>query len=115
VAGIGLFLVCIGLRRSLWFDEAWVANSATSTSLYEVFYYPHWLQTSPPLFLLVVRASAAAFGLTTLSLRMVPLVMGVVSAALMAVVARRLWSIAYGLLAWVTFVLSPATMSSLRT
>ena len=110
VAGIGLFLVCIGLRRSLWFDEAWVANSATSTSLYEVFYYPHWLQTSPPLFLLVVRASAAAFGLTTLSLRMVPLVMGVVSAALMAVVARRLWSIAYGLLAWVTFVLSPATI-----
>jgi hypothetical protein len=65
VAGIGLFLVCIGLRRSLWFDEAWVANSATATSLYEVFYYPHWLQTSPPLFLLVVRASVAAFGLTT--------------------------------------------------
>src|SRR5215469_9187415 len=110
VAGISLFLVCIGLRRSLWSDEAWVANSATATSLYEVFYYPHWLQTSPPLFLLMVRASVGAFGLTALSLRMVPLVMGVVSAAVMAVIARRLWSISYGLLAWVTFVLSPAAI-----
>ena len=58
----------------------------------------------------MVRASAAAFGLTALSLRTVPLVMGVVSAAVMAVIARRLWSISYGLLAWVTFVLSPAAI-----
>jgi hypothetical protein len=41
---------------------------------------------------------------------MVPLVMGVVSAVVMAIAARRLWSISYALLAWVTFVLSPAAI-----
>jgi 4-amino-4-deoxy-L-arabinose transferase-like glycosyltransferase len=111
VAACCLFLVVFGFGRSLWLDEAWVANSATAGSLVDVFYYPSWLQTSPPLFLLLVRTSVVVFGLTTSSLRTVPLMMGVLSATAMALLVRRLLSRRCALLAWTMFVLSPTAIA----
>ena len=65
---LGLF----GIARSLWLDEAWVANSVHAPTLREMFYYPGWLQTSPPLFLLLERGAVRIFGLSNPALRAVP-------------------------------------------
>jgi hypothetical protein len=79
-----------GIQRSLWLDEAWVANSVRGEG--------EWLQTSPPLFLLAARASVAVFGLTTPALRAVPLAFALlaVGAAFLAVrrVAGDSWAVA---------------------
>ncbi|MGP0073662.1 MAG: hypothetical protein ACLPWF_17235, partial [Bryobacteraceae bacterium] len=40
-----------GIGRSLWLDEAWVANSVKAPTLSGMFVYPGWLQSNPPLFL----------------------------------------------------------------
>src|SRR5262245_66335876 len=34
------------LDRSLWLDEAWVANSIRAASLQQAIYYDDWLQTT---------------------------------------------------------------------
>lgn len=41
--------------RSLWLDEAWVANSVLTGTWEGLFFYPGWLQTSPPLFLVLQK------------------------------------------------------------
>ena len=79
VAGVVLAFAVLwigvqGLHRSLWLDEAWVANSIRANSLGEVFWGGEWLQTSPPLFLLIARAAVNVSGLSTETLRLVPLV-----------------------------------------
>jgi hypothetical protein len=43
------------LERSLWLDEAWVANSIRAASLRNAIYYDAWLQTTPPLFVALNR------------------------------------------------------------
>src|ERR1044071_1233527 len=50
------------LDRSLWLDEAWVANSIQAPTLTEAFYYGDWLQTTPPLFVVVSRVITTLFG-----------------------------------------------------
>jgi len=102
-------LVKYGFGRSLWADEVWVANSVTAPSLSKMFYYT-WLQTSPPLFLLAVRGFVAVFGIANAVWRIIPALMGVLSAALMAVVLRRVLSRLYALAAWTLFVLSPTAL-----
>ena len=54
LAFASVFSVGVGLRfhdlgRSLWNDEAWVANSVLTDTLYRMFHYEAWLQTTPPL------------------------------------------------------------------
>jgi hypothetical protein len=58
-----LVLGLYGIGRSLWLDEAWVANSINAPALGGMFHYPNWLQTSPPLFLLLARGAVGMFGL----------------------------------------------------
>src|SRR4051812_28529786 len=41
------------LNRSLSLDEAWLANAITSPSLHDAIYYRDWLQTTPPMFLVM--------------------------------------------------------------
>ncbi|MEO5925311.1 MAG: hypothetical protein ABIR70_15930 [Bryobacteraceae bacterium] len=74
LAALGvLWIGTQGIHRSLWLDEAWVANSIHASSLAEMFWRGEWLQTSPPLFLLIARAAVGVFGLSTETLRAVPL------------------------------------------
>jgi hypothetical protein len=54
---LGIMTRTINLHQSLFVDEAW-ANSVLTESLHEMLYYDNWLQTSPPLFLLLVRYTA---------------------------------------------------------
>ncbi len=115
VAVYGVVLRVAGLGRSLWLDEAWVANSVATSSLAKMFYYKSWLQTSPPLFLVLVRETVAVFGLTNAALRAIPLLMGLLAMAVMFILARHLLLRRYALLATALFVLSPVAITYSRT
>ncbi len=84
-----LWLGLHGIHRSLWLDEAWVANSIQAMSLGDMFWGGEWLQTSPPLFLLIGRAAVGVFGFSTETLRAVPLAFALVAAVAMLGAARR--------------------------
>jgi hypothetical protein len=107
VAAAGIFYRLIGFGRSLWIDEAWVANSVAAGSLSEMFRYDAWLQTSPPAFLALVRITVQALGLSNPVLRLIPLVFGLLSAVLMFILARRVLAPRFARPAWAIFVLSP--------
>ncbi len=85
VLGLGL----LGIRRSLWLDETWVANSIREPSLHGMFQYPGWLQTTPPLFLLLVRTVVGMVGASNANFRIVPLSFAVAAAAFTLAAARR--------------------------
>ncbi|MEO8099424.1 MAG: hypothetical protein ABI811_17105 [Acidobacteriota bacterium] len=89
VLGGTLWIGLQGLSRSLWLDEAWVANSVRAATLGDMFWRSDWLQTSPPLFLLAARAAIRIFGLSTETLRSVPLVFALISAGALIAAARR--------------------------
>jgi uncharacterized membrane protein (UPF0136 family) len=76
-----------------------VANSVISPSLGGMFFYPGWLQTSPPLFLVLARAATQVFGLSNAALRTVPLVLTLVGLAAMFAAAQRLLSLPFATLA----------------
>lgn len=85
VLGLGFF----GIGRSLWLDEAWVANSIRQPTLHGMFFYPNWLQTSPPLFLLLVRAAVRLTTPSNVAFRAIPLLMALAAAGLTLAAARR--------------------------
>jgi dolichyl-phosphate-mannose-protein mannosyltransferase len=115
VALCGLTFRVLGLGRSLWQDEAWVANSVTAGSLANMFYYDSWLQTSPPLFLLLTRITVATLGLSNSAFRLIPLLFGLLSATCMFVLARQVLSPRFALLAWTMFALAPLAIEYSRT
>ncbi len=98
-AAAALVLGLNGIGRSLWLDEAWVANSILQPSLEEMFHYREWVQSSPPLFLLGSRAAVALLGVSNASLRAMPLLMAVLAAAGMFRLAARVLPLSYALLA----------------
>lgn len=71
-----------GLSRGLWLDEVWVANSLRESSLAAMFWGGEWLQTSPPLFLLIARVVDGV--------RVVPLLFASVATIAMYLAARKI-------------------------
>lgn len=110
-----LVLGLYGIERSLWLDEAWVANSVHAPTLGGMFYYPNWLQTSPPLFLLLARAAVSVFGLSTVVLRSVPLLLSLVAVAAMLEAARRVVSPPYAVLATAILAFHPTVVEYFRS
>jgi len=110
-----LVLGLYGIERSLWLDEAWVANSVNAPTLGGMFYYPNWLQTSPPLFLLLSRIAVSVFGLSTVVLRSVPLVLSLVAVWAMLTAARRVVSPAFAVLATATLAFHPTVVEYFRS
>jgi hypothetical protein len=94
------------LSRSFWLDEVWVANSVVAPTFSQMVYYEGWLNTSPPLFLLLVRWTTQLFGVTHESMRLVPVLCGILSVPAMAYLALRLLQPWYALVAVVLFSLS---------
>jgi len=107
----GLF----GIERSLWLDEAWVANSVHAPTLREMFYYPGWLQTSPPLFLLLERATIHLFGLSNAALRAVPLTLEMAAVGLFFAAARRVAALPLAVLATTLVAFHPVAIEYSRT
>jgi len=110
-----LVLGLYGIERSLWLDEAWVANSVSAPTLEGMFYYPNWLQTSPPLFLLLARAAVRVFGLSTVVLRSVPLLISLVAVAAMLAAARRVVSPPFAVLATAVLAFHPTVVEYFRS
>lgn len=115
VALSGIALRLVGLGRSAWLDEAWVANSVDALTWSGMFYYDAWLQTSPPLFLLLERATVGVVGLSVVALRLMPLAAGLAAMALMLPLSRRLLAPRFALLAWSLLVLSPVAIEYSKT
>jgi hypothetical protein len=107
----GLF----GIERSLWVDEAWVANSVHAPTLGGMFYYPGWLQTSPPLFLLLERGAVDALGLSNAAFRAIPLALELAAAGLFFAAARRLVALPLAVLAAAAVAFHPIAIEYSRT
>jgi predicted membrane-bound mannosyltransferase len=115
-AVLGLLLIatvltrCHSMNRSLWMDEAWVANSILEPTISETIYYRSWLQTSPPLFLILLRLVVVFFGISNEAFRLVPAVFAITSVFLMVYVACRLLQPFFSLVAVFLFVFCPAVV-----
>ncbi len=113
---LGVFSLGIyGMGRSLWLDEAWVANSIHAQSLAGMFYYPDWLQVNPPLFLLLARAAVRVLGASNAAFRVVPLLLAVAAAASMLAVSRRLLRPGFAILAASVVAFDPTAIEYSRT
>jgi uncharacterized membrane protein len=95
------------LDRSLWLDEAWVANSIRAPSLHQAIYYDDWLQTTPPLFIALSRLTTALIGTSNVAFRVLPALSGIVSLLLFAFIALRFLKPSFAMIAILLFVFSP--------
>lgn len=96
---IGLFLVFAGfvlrlrqylVNRSLWLDEAMLANNIVSRSFGGLTYWLDYDQQAPLGFLWLQKISILLFGNNEYALRLIPFLAGCVALVLMFVITRRL-------------------------
>src|SRR5579863_271497 len=64
-----------------------------------MFVYPGWLQSNPPLFLLLSRMAIRLFGLSNASFRIVPLFFSLLAFAAILAAGRRLFTPSFAVLA----------------
>jgi hypothetical protein len=114
VTAYDVFLLTGSLGRSLWQDEAFVANSVIAKTVDGIFYPHDWLQSTPPLLLILARAVVLLFGLSNTTLRVVPVSMGILAIGTMLFFAVRILWRQYALLAWTMVVLSPIEITYAR-
>ncbi len=104
-----------GLGRSFWLDEAWVANSVLEPGWGLMFFYPGWLQTTPPLFLVLARGVTGVFGPSHEVFRALPFLAGVAGTVLVWLVARRMFREGGALLVLALAAFSPAAVELAQT
>jgi hypothetical protein len=107
---VGLLTRIHSMDRSLWLDEAWVANSVLEPTISDTVYYRDWLQTSPPLFLLLMRFVVGILGVSNEAFRVIPALFGFFSVILMALSAARLLRPSFSLVAVSLFVFCPSVV-----
>jgi len=95
------------LGRSLWTAETWVANSVCADTVREMVFYRNWLQTTPPLFLFLVRKVVQVFGLSNYTFRAAPFALHIASILIMAVFARQAFRPCKALLCVALVAMSP--------
>lgn len=95
------------IGKSIWSAEAWVCNSVLADNLGQMFHYPVWLQTTPPLFLLLVRWTVHVAGLSVGSLRAVPFGLSVLALVLIAWLARLILRTPFAVICTALVALSP--------
>jgi uncharacterized membrane protein len=95
------------LDRSLWLDEAWVANSIRAPTLHQALYYDDWLQTTPPLFIALSRLITVLIGTSNVAFRALPALSGIVSVLVFSFIALRLLKPSFAMIAILLFVFSP--------
>lgn len=92
--------------RSLWLDEAYLANSVLTYSLKQLLTQPlmHW-QAAPVGYLVLQKLAVSLFGGSEYALRVVPLIAGLVSIPLFGGIVRRCLGPTAQILAMALFVL----------
>jgi len=106
--------ILLRFDRSIWGDEAWVANSVITSTLHGMFFYEAWAQTTPPLFLLLERIVVEQVGLSELTLRLLPLAFGLGAIAIFALLAMKLLQERFAFFATVVVAFSPLTIANSR-
>jgi hypothetical protein len=107
---LGAILRLRGIDKSLWLDEAWVANSLLADSVRGMLFYDRWLQTSPPLFLIAARAAVRLFGEGNWAFHLIPWAFGGLALVVFARMAQRRLASGFAVLAVALFALSPAAI-----
>ena len=95
------------IGKSIWSAEAWVANSVLADSIGHMFHYEAWLQTTPPLFLLLVRGIVHLAGVSVGSLRAVPFGLSMMSLILVAWLSGLILQTPFAVLCTTLVALSP--------
>jgi hypothetical protein len=80
-----------------------------------MFFYSEWLQTSPPLFLLLSRAALLVLGLSDTAFRVVPLALALIGVAAMFRVSARVLSLPWAVLAAAIVAFHPAAIEYSRS
>jgi hypothetical protein len=80
-----------------------------------MFYYPGWLQTSSPLFLLLERGAVRVLGLSTVSTRVIPLALELAAVGFLFAAARRVTSLPVATLATTLVAFHPVAIEYSRT
>jgi hypothetical protein len=111
VLGIGLRAGALANGRCLWIDEAMLALNLIDRTPAQLFQPLDWNQGAPVGFLLLAKASVAAFGPTEVGLRFVPFLGSVLGLALFAWVSRKLLPGPAAVLATGLFAVSPYLIS----
>jgi len=104
-----------GIGRSLWLDEAWVANSLNAPTLSGMLVYPGWLQSNPPLFLIFSRTAVRVLGLSNASFRIVPLLFSFLAIAAMLAASGRIFVPSFAVLASALVALHPSAIEFSHT
>jgi 4-amino-4-deoxy-L-arabinose transferase-like glycosyltransferase len=99
-------------QRSLWIDEARLALNVASRSYLQLFPPLDYDQAAPLGFLWLERLVVGLFGVTEASLRMVPLLAGVATVALVLALGRRLFGERVALVSALLCALSPSLISA---
>ncbi|MBV8890754.1 MAG: glycosyltransferase family 39 protein [Bryobacterales bacterium] len=69
-----------------------MANSVLEPSWRQMFFYPRWAQTTPPLVLSLMRGAVHLFGSGEIALRLVPLIAGTAAVLVFGVAAKKMFS-----------------------
>lgn len=104
-----------GLDRSLWLDEAWVANSVLETTVPRMLFYDSWVPSPEPGFLLTSRLVTAELGPSNLTFRIVPLAFSFIALLAMLLLLHRLFPIPWVAFGFALFALSPTAILYART
>lgn len=106
LAGIFCRLRLYGARASFWADEAFVVLNIIDHSFLRLLHHLDHGQAAPPMFLWIERLMLLKFGASEYALRLLPLVCGMSSLILFAVLAARLFSPAVAACATALFAFS---------
>ena len=114
-----ILLLAVALRaamwaqqRSLWLDEARLALNVASRSYLQLLSPLDYDQVAPPLFLWLQRTAVVLCGINEGALRLVPLIAGIVTVALVGPIGKRLFSDRVGLLTMLLCAISPSLIGA---
>ena len=107
LVGAGLRLAAYFAARSLWLDEAMLANNIAGRTFVSLVGPLGESQTAPWIFLFAERAAVLLFGTNELALRLVPLIAGLALPWVVWHAARQLADKTVGLIAAAVAALSP--------
>ncbi len=99
-----------GLGRSLWLDEAWVANSVLETTVPRMLFYDAWVPSPEPGFLLTSRLVTSWLGPSSLHFRIVPLAFSLIGLLAMLLLLRCLFPTAWTVFGFALFAMSPTAI-----
>ena len=112
---LGIWFRMHGLDRSLWLDEAWVANSVLETTVPRMLFYDAWVPSPEPGFLLTSRLVTAGLGPSNLTFRIVPLAFSFIALLAMLLLLHRLFPPAWVAFGFALFAMSPTAILYART